>query len=79
MKSRQSPQSSIFPFIFLAVFSAIVAFSYNVLLNRIGIDYAGMRGGGPTWFESAMPGEKFDKRRKLEIDNYINKRVRLCV
>ena len=29
----------------------------------------------PTWFESAVPGQQLNKRRKLDIDRYINKRV----
>ena len=29
----------------------------------------------PTWFESAVPGQNLNRRRKLDIERYINKRV----
>lgn len=65
----------------LATLSALIVFVYNAALEQFSFEdgeggsYAGLRGGGPTWFTQATPGEKWDKRRKLEIENYMDKRV----
>ena len=68
------------PILYLAAFSAIIVFSYNAVLKQTVSKVNSIAAGEVntadlSWMEPAVG--TMDQKRHLEVNEYINKRVRL--